>query len=277
MYKKNHISVIIPAHNEALAIGGVVSDLKSLGTSIDEYIVDAIIVCDNASTDTTAKRALANGAQVVYESTPGYGSACQGALAALTQTDIVVFVDGDGSMNIGELPLLLDAIVSDADLAIGVRVAELQEAGALLWQQRVGTQLACRLMSLLYRKKVSDLGPFRAIKYSALKALEMSDQRFGWTAEMQVKALEQNLRTQEVPVSTLRRAGKSKISGTIRGTVLACHDIFHTILTLWWASRPSCRKQFKHYFKSEEIGKDKTFSKLDTLSKTAMIDASIDA
>ncbi len=234
MYKERSISVIIPAHNEAGSIDRVVNDLYSLKNSNGETLIDDIVVCDNASTDQTNSIAKGAGARVVYEAKPGYGSACLAAIASLKTTDIVVFVDGDASVDINEVPLLLDSIISGADLVIGVRVVNLQEPGSLLPQQRLGNTLATRLIRLLWSAPVTDLGPFRAIPYTTLLQLSMCDQRFGWTAEMQVKAIQQKLNIVECPVSTKRRVGHSKISGTFKGTILACFDIFSTIFKLRW-------------------------------------------
>ncbi len=234
MYKENTISVIIPAHNEARSIGQVVGDLLSLKNNGDARLIDDIVVCDNASTDQTHRIAKDAGARVVYEATPGYGSACLAAIAALNTTDIVIFIDGDASVNVNEVPLLLNSVIDGADLVIGTRVINQQEPGSLLPQQRFGNTLATYLIRSFWSVSVTDLGPFRAIPYKTLLQLSMSDQRFGWTVEMQIKSIQQGLNIVECPVSTRKRIGHSKISGTLKGTTLACLDIFSTIFKLRW-------------------------------------------
>jgi len=200
-YKKHSVSVIIPVHNEELSIGRVVADLKTLSClTTKQPLVDEIIVCDNASTDRSAEEALAAGATVVSETTLGYGVACLKAMSELSRNkilapDLVVFVDGDYSVKSSELPLLLD----------------------------------------IWGKSVNDLGPFRAMKYTSLMQLDMQDQRFGWTVEMQVKAIQAKMAYCELPVTTLRRIGKSKISGTVKGTIGAAIGIFGKIFTLYMA------------------------------------------
>jgi len=233
MYKEKHISVIVPAYNEALAISEVLEGLQSLKNPDNSVIIDRIIVCDNASTDDTAKIALSHNVDVVHEKLPGYGSACLKALSAISRTDIVVFVDADASVKTKETLNLLDKVISGYELVIGNRVTSLREPQALHWQQLLGTQLACKFINLLYKTQVSDLGPFRAIRFSTLKDYDMQDQRYGWTAEMQVKAIQANSKMLEVPVSVKTRIGKSKISGTLRGTILAGYDILSTIWLLW--------------------------------------------
>lgn len=258
MYKNQHISVIVPAHNEAESIGSVVNDLTQLLNESADKLIDDIIVCDNASSDNTAIAATQAGARVVYEAKAGYGSACLKALAALKKdTDIIVFVDGDTSVNTREIYQLLEPIVSVntvtassdklssqecAELTIGVRTKNQQEHGALLPQQKLGNILACSLIQRLWSQPVSDLGPFRAITLSALKEIGMTDQRFGWTVEMQVKAIQNNIKVIEVPVSVRKRVGKSKISGTFKGTFLACLDIFGTIFKLKFIELKKTRK-----------------------------------
>jgi len=257
MYKDHRISVIIPAHNEAQSIAPVVDGLSSLINEVGSPLVDEIIVCDNGSTDNTSLAASQAGATVVYEPRLGYGSACLKAIASLCATDIVVFVDGDSSVAIDEMRQLLDPIVNkkigndsgqsckhptgqnpnaiaqpQAELTIGVRKADQQEHGALLPQQKLGNVLACSLIQWLWAHPTHDLGPFRAITYTALKSIDMQDRRFGWTVEMQVKAIQKRIAIVEVPVSVYKRVGKSKISGTVKGTICACYDIFGTIFKL---------------------------------------------
>ena len=193
-----------------------------------------MIVVDNASTDATATVARTSGATVVSEPRPGYGSACLAGLRYLRANgppDIVVFLDGDYSDHPDELPLLLEPIRKGrAQLVIGSRVLGERERGALLPQARAGNWVACGLIRWLYGHVYTDLGPFRAITWTGLEALAMSDTTFGWTAEMQVKALRQGLKVMEVPVSYRRRVGVSKITGTLRGTILAGYKILTTVV-----------------------------------------------
>ena len=221
------VDVVIPAYNEEESLPLVLA-------AIPGAAVDRVVVVDNASTDRTAEVATAGGALVVGEKRPGYGSACLAGLAYLGANrppEVVVFLDGDFSDYPEELPLLLQPIARDrADLVIGSRVLGERERGALLPQARVGNWVACHLIRLLYGHAFTDLGPFRAIRWGALEALGMRDPDFGWTAEMQVKALKAGLRVVEVPVRYRRRVGVSKITGTLRGTVLAGYKILTTVV-----------------------------------------------
>lgn len=220
-----HTLVIIPAFNEAAAIGRVVGDLPA-----DR--VDEVVVVNNASTDATERNARAAGATVVREPEPGYGAACLRGLAyaAAVAPDIVVFLDGDYSDHPDELPRLVDPIRrNEADFVVGSRIRGTAEPGALLPQARIGNRLACALMRWIWGADYTDLGPFRAIRYDALRHLNMRDRTFGWTIEMQIKAVVAGLRVQEVPVSYRRRVGVSKITGTVSGTVRASTKILGTI------------------------------------------------
>lgn len=237
---KQHIAIIIPAYNEALSIAQVVQGLLSLreGCLRSPYVIDDILVCDNASDDGTGELAEKAGATVVKEHRKGYGSACLAGLRYLAnqsfnKPDVVVFIDGDYSVMVDELFDLLAAVDDGADLVVGARRADLQQRNALSVHQRFGTWLASSLITMIWQKKVTDLGPFRAIRYSALQRLKMQDTSFGWTAEMQVKVLQAGMRYQEVPVSTLARLGKSKISGTVKGTIGAALGIFGMIFSLY--------------------------------------------
>ncbi|MFK8049255.1 MAG: glycosyltransferase family 2 protein [Halioglobus sp.] len=232
MYQNKTVAVVIPALNEAPSIVEVVEGLKRLSNSDGQRLVDDIVVCDNASTDDTAVLARYAGARVVYEDVRGYGAACQAALAAISQADYVVFVDADLSVDISQLYLLLAPLAIDADLVIGSRSLGNSQAGALTLPQRIGTRLACQLIGYFWRRPVTDLGPFRAITRSALCRLNMQDRKFGWTVEMQVKAIQQGMNVVEVPVTTFRRLGQSKISGTFKGVVGAAIGIFATIFML---------------------------------------------
>jgi len=230
-----HVTAIVPALNEELAIAKVISDLsQSRDSTFGRTLIDQIVVCDNGSTDCTAEIAKKHGAKVVYEAESGYGSACLAALKVMPEiTDVVVFVDADQSVDIAELPKLLKPLATGADLVIGARTAALAESGSLTLPQRFGNWLASFLIRKLWQVPVTDLGPFRAITASSLRKLNMEDRQYGWTVEMQVKAIQNNLTIVEVPVSSLRRVGKSKISGTIRGVIGAGHGILSKIMKLY--------------------------------------------
>ena len=206
-------------------------------------VVDQIIVGDNGSTDATAAIAKASGAMVVEEPERGYGAACLAALAAPVEKDIIVFVDGDHSVVPQELPTLLNPLFDGADLVIGSRTLGNCEKGALSVPQEIGNKLAIALLRLLWRGKVTDLGPFRAITQQALTAIQMSDRKFGWTVEMQIRALQLSLTSAEVPVSTRQRIGKSKISGTVSGVLGAAHGILGTIGKLYWRQISGAHKR----------------------------------
>jgi rSAM/selenodomain-associated transferase 1 len=216
------ITVIIPALNETQAIARVIGDIPDW--------VDEVIVADNGSTDDTANVAMSAGARVVREPRRGYGSACLKAMAAMDNPDIVVFLDGDYSDHPAEMDRLVDPIVGgEAELVIGSRVLGECAPGALTLVQRFGNWLACLLVRLVWQVRFTDLGPFRAIRASRLRALDMCDPDYGWTVEMQVKAAQQRLLTQEVPVSYRPRIGQSKVSGTMRGVWGAGTKILYTI------------------------------------------------
>ena len=219
-----NVSVIIPAFNEAESIGKVIAD-------IPKACVGEIIVVDNGSIDRTAEVARVAGARVVREVHKGYGHACLAGIAALTTPEIVVFLDGDYSDFPSEMSLLIQPILAgDAEMVIGSRIRGAREKGALLPQARFGNALATFLIWLLFHVRYTDLGPFRAIRYEQLLAMDMQDKTFGWTVEMQVKAAKMGLRMCEVPVSYRKRIGQSKITGTVRGTILAGYKILTTIL-----------------------------------------------
>lgn len=224
------IDVIIPAYNEEESIGKVVAD-------IPKELVRDIIVCNNASKDKTAEVAREAGATVVDQPQPGYGSACLKGIEFINskeeKPDIVVFLDGDYSDHPEEMPSLVSPIIHEGkDMVIGSRVLGKLEKGAMMPQQIFGNWLATNLIKLFYSYEFTDLGPFRAIRYSKLMEIEMMDKDFGWTVEMQVKAAKHKLNCTEVPVTYRKRIGISKVSGTLKGTVLAGHKILWTIFKL---------------------------------------------
>jgi len=211
------VDVIIPALNEEQALPRVLAE-------IPRPPVRRIIVADNGSSDRTAAVAQELGAEVVRERERGYGAACLRALEHLADDppEIVVFLDGDYSDHPGELPSLIDPICDgDADMVIGSRARGRRERGALSPQQRVGNAIACAALRVLYGVRYTDLGPFRAIRWDTLQALEMQDRNYGWTIEMQIKAAKRNVAYREVPVSYRPRIGVSKVSGTVRGSLSA--------------------------------------------------------
>lgn len=209
------VSVIIPALNEA-------GNIAELMAAVLAQPVDQVIVVDNGSTDDTGERAEAAGALVVRENRRGYGYACAAGVAAATG-EILVFLDGDFSFSPAELPRLITPIQQGAaDLVLGSRVLGQIARGAMPPHQRFGNRLTAWLMGLLYRVKVTDLGPYRAVRSDLLRGLGMAEMTYGWPTEMMVKAARSGVRLQEVPVSyASRRAGKSKVSGTVRGSLLA--------------------------------------------------------
>jgi glycosyltransferase involved in cell wall biosynthesis len=217
------IAVIIPALDEEDAIGAVVA-------SIDRTLVRDVIVGDNGSRDATAEVARRGGAVVVAVAERGYGAACAGALTALADdVEIVVFMDADGSDDAGEMRALLAPIQrGDADLVIGARTNV--ERGALTPQQRFGNRLATALIRMIHGHRYTDLGPFRAIRRELLDRIDMQDRRYGWTVEMQIRALQLGARVTEVPVRYRKRVGRSKISGTVTGVIKAGWWIVYTII-----------------------------------------------
>jgi glycosyltransferase involved in cell wall biosynthesis len=226
MQTTQHILLIIPAYNEAASIGLVVGD-------IPKDWVRQVIVVNNASTDDTAAVAARAGATVLTELRRGYGQACLTGLDYIRQQggcDIVVFLDGDYSDHPDEMHSILQPILEGkADMVIGCRTQHKREPGSMTPQQLFGNWLAVFLIRLLFKHRYTDLGPFRAITWQALEKINMQDTNYGWTVEMQVKAVKLGLRCMDVPVSYRRRIGVSKISGTIKGTVLAGYKIIKTI------------------------------------------------
>jgi len=219
------ILVIIPAFNEARAIGHVVADIPA-------DLAEEVVVVNNASTDETEANARRAGATVLREDRRGYGRACLCgiAYARTRQPDVVVFLDGDYSDHPDEMTQLVDPILRGAaDFVVGSRMTGAREPGAMLPQALVGNRLACFLMRLFWGAAYTDLGPFRAVRFADLLALDMQDKTFGWTIEMQIKAVLAGLRIAEVPVSYRKRVGVSKITGTITGTAKASAKILWTI------------------------------------------------
>ncbi len=222
-----NVKVVIPANNEEQSIGLVVRD-------IPKDIVSEIVVVNNASTDNTVEVARQAGATVLDEPVPGYGRACLKGISYLAaadkQPDILVFLDGDYSDYPEELADVIAPILNDgADMVIGSRALGQREGGSMTFPQVFGNWLATSLMRLFYRVKFTDLGPFRAIRFDKLQEINMVDKTYGWTVEMQVKAARHKLKTAEVPVNYKRRIGVSKVSGTIKGTVMAGYKIIWTI------------------------------------------------
>ena len=227
------IDVIIPAFNEEAAIGKVLR-------AIPKSLVREVVVCNNNSSDRTAEVAAANGATVLFAQEIGYGNACLKGIEYLKQKpeqpDVVVFMDGDYSDVPEEMEDLVAPIFSDnMDMVIGSRALGNLEKGAMTFPQRFGNWLATTLIRQIYNYHFTDLGPFRAIRFSSLVAMDMQDKTFGWTVEMQVKAAKMKMKTTEIAVDYRRRAGgQSKVSGTIRGTFLAGYKILWTIFKLYW-------------------------------------------
>jgi len=225
------VSVIIPTHNEAQAIGRVLADLPS-------SLVTEVIVVDSNSTDGTPDLARSLGAEVIQEPCRGYGRACLTGLANAKHPDVVVFLDGDYSDRPSELPILLAPIVEGrADITLGSRLQDRRSAAALPWHQVLGNRLAASLIRLLYGLKISDLGPFRAARAEVLRALALEQTTYGWAVEMILKGALAGFRVVEVPVSYHPRIGKSKISGTLKGTIGAGWFILSLIVRYYFGSR----------------------------------------
>jgi glycosyltransferase involved in cell wall biosynthesis len=223
------VAVIIPAHNEEGSIGLVLRD-------IPDREEKQLVVVDNASTDRTAELAQAAGATLVREDQKGYGNACLAGMAYLQDDapDVVVFLDADYSDYPGEMISQLNKIAEGHDLVIGSRVLGNAEPGALLPQARWGNRLAVTLIRVFFGYTYTDLGPFRAIRWQSLMALQMQDRNFGWTVEMQVKAAKQKMKVTEVPVSYRKRIGRSKVTGTLAGTLKAGFKILYVIFRSLW-------------------------------------------
>ena len=224
-----NILVIIPAFNEADSIGNVVND-------IPKGLVREVVVVNNTSTDATEANAAAAGATVLREDRKGYGFACLTGIAYADskigeeRPNIIVFLDGDYSDYADQMDELVRPITEEGyDMVIGSRALGAREKGAMMPQQLFGNWLATRLMKLFYRHKYTDLGPFRAIRFDKLLELGMVDQTFGWTIEMQIKAVKKKLKITEVAVNYRKRIGVSKVTGTVKGTFGAGYKIILTI------------------------------------------------
>jgi glycosyltransferase involved in cell wall biosynthesis len=229
------VSVIIPTHNEAEAIGRVLADLISNRTS---NLVTEVIVVDSNSTDGTPDIAARMGARVIQEPRRGYGRACLTGLATANSPDVIVFLDGDYSDRPSELPILLAPIVERrADITLGSRLHNRRSAAALPWHQVFGNRLAAALIRCLYGLEISDLGPFRAGRADVLDALTLEETTYGWAVEMILKGALGGYRVVEVPVSYYPRIGKSKISGTLKGTVGAGWFILSLIVRYYFRHR----------------------------------------
>ena len=219
----SRISIIIPAYNEESSIGLVLNALP-------REKIHEIIVVDNGSTDETARVANENGARVVKEPKKGYGAACLKGIEELDAPDIVVFLDGDFSDFPEEMVSLIDPIEKgNKDFVIGSRMILPKSRASLLPQARYGNQLAVFLIKLFFKHTYTDLGPFRAIRYNSLMSIGMQDTNFGWTVEMQIKAIKRGLRIIEVPVNYRERVGVSKRTGTVSGTFKAGIKIIYPI------------------------------------------------
>ncbi len=222
------VTAIIPALDEEGAIGQTVARL-------DRMLVHEVIVVDNGSRDRTAERAAAAGARVVFEARRGYGRACLAGARAAAGANVLVFLDGDGSDTPEDLPKVLGPILRrEADLVLGSRTLGEREAGAVSTHQVWGNRIVLGLLRLLTGVRLTDFGPFRAVRSEALARLHMSHPTYGWPVEMAVKAIRCNLRVIEVPVRTRWRIGRSKVTGTVRGSLLAGYHLIVTLLRHAW-------------------------------------------
>ncbi|HUL33460.1 MAG TPA: glycosyltransferase family 2 protein [Candidatus Eisenbacteria bacterium] len=225
------VSVVIPTHNEAQAIGHVLADLPA-------SLVSEVIVVDSNSTDGTPEVARRMGARVISEPRRGYGRACLTGLANTETPDVVVFLDGDYSDRPSELPILLAPILEGrADITLGSRLGASNNSCALPWHQSFGNHLAAGLIRLLYGVKLTDLGPFRAGRAEVLRTLALQEATYGWAVEMILKGAIAGFRIVEVPVSYHPRIGTSKISGTLRGTLGAGWFILSRIVRYYFQRR----------------------------------------
>ncbi|MFQ5590152.1 MAG: glycosyltransferase family 2 protein [Phycisphaerae bacterium] len=231
-------AVIIPALNEA-------QGLSTLLPMLARMRLGQIVVCDNGSVDATRAVTEAHGALWVYEARRGYGAACYAGMHRLSPSaQIVVFLDADLSDDASLLPDLVYPIAKDeCDLVIGARAAHLREAGSMTAPQIFANRLFPLLIRLGWGHRYTDMGPFRAIRRSSLELIDMQDRAYGWTVEMQIRAVEEGLRIREIPVPYRRRRGRSKISGTLRGVLAAAYWIARTCGVLWVTKRGRRRRQ----------------------------------
>ena len=231
MINHRHITVIIPALDEEESIASVIHDLPDC--------VDQVLVVDNASQDTTAVRAEQAGARVIREPQKGYGKACLTGVLVAGDTDILAFIDGDYSDYPEDLVKLLKPVAhGHCDLSIGCRQEDSSTPDSLFRHQRWGTKMACRAIRLLHGFRYEDLGPMRCLNKSTLAKLQVADESFGWTTEMQLKASRAGAAILQVPVRYRQRVGKSKVSGTLRGSLMAGYRIFYWIIRLAVSPKP---------------------------------------
>jgi len=230
MHNGLHITALIPARNEALALPFVIKSLQDVKDE-DGAWVDTILVIDNASSDGTAQVSREYGASVITEYQTGYGAACWRGISSITETDIIIFVDGDFTYRSDDIKRVIQSLIHyELDMVMGSRfLGKIKPNSMTPWQIK-GTQLICSIIKWRFNFYFSDLGSLRAIRMDKLKRLELQDRRFGWTAEMQIQALKNKLLILEVPVTSHPRMGKSKISGTFKGSVLASFDLLRTAL-----------------------------------------------
>jgi len=228
MDQRTRVTAIIPALDEEGAIAETVARL-------DRTLLHEIIVVDNGSRDRTAERAAGAGARIIFEPRRGYGSACLAGVRAAGDSAVLVFLDGDGSDDPEDLPRVLGPVLRDeADLVLGSRLRGYREPGSLSTHQLWGNRIVLTLLRLLYGVALTDVGPFRAIRADALASLGMSHPTHGWPIEMVVKAARRGLRIAEVPVNYHRRIGRSKVAGTVRGSLLAGYHLIVTVLRNAW-------------------------------------------
>lgn len=230
------VVAVVPAYNEAECIADTVSQLLALEARAGVKLLSEVIVCDNASTDSTASLAKAAGARVVFEGRQGYGAACLAAIKFIQAggllPDAVVFYNADQSEPVNQLPAVIDPISNGADLCVGERRRQLAGAKSVLPQQRLGNWLVCGLIRAIWRVNCRDLGPLRAIRWQALQALNMSDRNYGWTVEMQCKAYNLGMRVVSVPVKAQQNATVSRISGSFRGVMGAASKMLGWVFYL---------------------------------------------
>jgi len=222
------ISVVIPALNEEQAIGAVVR-------AVPRELVHEVIVADNASTDGTVTQAIAAGAKVIHQRQRGYGAACHAGAKAAREADIIVFLDGDYSDDPARLPDVVGPVIHNkTDLVVASRLEGGLEKGSMPWHGRMGNRLVVSLLGCMYGVRITDLGSFRAIRSTTLQDLQMKQMTYGWPVEMVVKAAKRGWRVVSAPVPYRRRVGKSKVTGTVRGSIMAAYYMFLVPLRYLW-------------------------------------------